>query len=124
MSTKSLAWQLTFPSTIELNDTGPIPQPGPKQALVRIHAVSLNDRDRVIIDKSPRYPLPIAPSLVPGSDGAGIVEEVGPDSSSKIGEHVVIHPNLGSKARTQEASSSKMLLVAVATTVHFRDTWF
>ena len=93
MSTKSLTWQITSPSTIELNDTGSIPQPGPKQALVRIHGVSLNYRDRVIIDKSPLYPLPIAQNLVPGSDGAGIVEEVEPDSSSKIGEHVVIHPN-------------------------------
>jgi NADPH:quinone reductase-like Zn-dependent oxidoreductase len=52
----------------------PSPQPGPGQVRVRIRAVSLNHRDLDILDgrTSVHYP------LVPLSDGAGEVLEVGP----------------------------------------------
>ncbi|WP_404370398.1 NAD(P)-dependent alcohol dehydrogenase [Corallococcus coralloides] len=53
----------------------PQPQPGPGQALVRIHAVSLNYRDLIIARGTyPGLKLP----LVPCSDGAGQVVAVGP----------------------------------------------
>ncbi|MBV8267137.1 MAG: NAD(P)-dependent alcohol dehydrogenase, partial [Planctomycetaceae bacterium] len=52
------------------------PKPGPGQALVRIHATSLNYRDLLVAKGlySRQLPLP----LVPLSDGAGEVVEVGP----------------------------------------------
>ncbi len=53
----------------------PKPEPGPGQALVRIHAASLNFRDYLVATGryNPKMPLP----RVPLSDGAGIVEAVG-----------------------------------------------
>jgi len=55
----------------------PRPQPGSGEVLVRLEAVSLNARDLMMIEGiyNPRQPLP----LVPGSDGAGVVEEIGPE---------------------------------------------
>jgi NADPH:quinone reductase-like Zn-dependent oxidoreductase len=55
----------------------PVPRPGPGQVLVRMHAASLNYRDLLIAGGhygrgEPRYP------LVPLSDGAGEVVDVGP----------------------------------------------
>lgn len=72
---------------------GDVPKPGPKQVLLRIHAFSLNYRDILVVDHSPNYPLQAKPDLIPGSDGAGIVEESGTESRWKKGDHVVIHPN-------------------------------
>ncbi|MDT8439783.1 MAG: NAD(P)-dependent alcohol dehydrogenase [Wenzhouxiangellaceae bacterium] len=53
------------------------PQPGRRQVTVRVQAVSLNFRDLMTVkgDYNPRQPLP----LIPCSDGAGEVVEVGAD---------------------------------------------
>jgi len=54
-----------------------VPRPGPGQALVRVHATSLNYRDLMTV--SGRYARGAPqPGLVPLSDGAGEVAEVGP----------------------------------------------
>ncbi|MEO8177499.1 MAG: NAD(P)-dependent alcohol dehydrogenase [Deltaproteobacteria bacterium] len=54
----------------------PMPEPGPGQVLVRVHAASLNYRDLLIAEgKYGRTPLRLP--LVPLSDGAGEVIEVG-----------------------------------------------
>lgn len=54
----------------------PEPQPGPGQVRVRVHAASLNYRDLMTVrgEYNPRQKLP----LIPCSDGAGVVEAVGP----------------------------------------------
>ncbi len=54
----------------------PDPQPGPGEVLVRLRAASLNYRDLLMVrgQYNPRQPLP----LIPGSDGAGAVEAIGP----------------------------------------------
>ena len=54
------------------------PRPARGQALVRMHAASLNYRDLVIADGRYSRGSP-KPNLVPLSDGAGEVVEVGPD---------------------------------------------
>jgi NADPH:quinone reductase-like Zn-dependent oxidoreductase len=54
---------------------GPVPKPGPGQVLVRVHAVSLNYRDLAIA--SGFYGRPVKKPLVPLSDGAGEVVEIG-----------------------------------------------
>lgn len=87
------AWQVTSPGTLTLNDLGPIPKPQAKQVLVRIYAVSLNYRDRLVIDHSSNYPTKAKENLIPGSDGAGIVEETGSDSIWKKGDRVIVQPN-------------------------------
>ena len=53
----------------------PDPRPGPGQALVRLHAVSLNYRDLLTVKGkyNPKQKLP----LIPCSDGAGEVVEIG-----------------------------------------------
>ena len=61
--------------------------------LVEIHAFALNYRDKLVIDHNAGYPLQAKPDLIPGSDGAGIVEDVGSGSVWKKGDRVVIHPN-------------------------------
>ncbi|RKH03639.1 zinc-dependent alcohol dehydrogenase family protein [Corallococcus carmarthensis] len=64
----------------------PQPQPGPGQALVRIHAVSLNYRDLIIARGTyPGLKLP----LIPCSDGAGQVVAVGHGVTRvKVGDRV------------------------------------
>jgi len=54
----------------------PVPEPGPGQVRVRVRAVALNHLDLWLRKGVPgvRYPLP----LVPGTDGAGLVDALGP----------------------------------------------
>jgi NADPH:quinone reductase-like Zn-dependent oxidoreductase len=87
------AWQIAAPGKLVLNDLGPPPSPGPKEILVRIHATALNYRDILNVDHDSDYPLTPKENLIPGSDGAGIVEAAGSDSRWKKGDRVVIHPN-------------------------------
>ncbi|KAL4890988.1 hypothetical protein BDV59DRAFT_76238 [Aspergillus ambiguus] len=54
----------------------PVPKVGENEVLVKLHAASLNYRD-LIIPKG-MYPFPLNFPVVPGSDGAGEVVEVGP----------------------------------------------
>lgn len=65
----------------------PIPEPGPREVLVRMHAVSLNRRDTYILNGV--YPLPSVPGVIPVSDGAGEVVAIG-EAVQKftIGDHV------------------------------------
>ncbi|MEA2696256.1 MAG: zinc-binding alcohol dehydrogenase/oxidoreductase [Myxococcales bacterium] len=70
----------------------PVRPPGPKEAAVRVNAAALNHRD-VWIAKGKyadiRYP------VLPGSDGAGVVDEIGADVDPRwLGQKVVINPTL------------------------------
>ena len=87
------AWQIASPGKLVLKDLGPPPAPGPKEILVRIHAFALNYRDILNVDHDPDYPLTPKENLIPGSDGAGVVETAGSASHWKKGDRVVIHPN-------------------------------
>ncbi|KAE8152643.1 hypothetical protein BDV25DRAFT_150793 [Aspergillus avenaceus] len=66
----------------------PVPKVGDNDVLVKFHAASLNYRDLII----PRgmYPFAINFPVVPGSDGAGEVVEVGPKVAGfKKGDKVI-----------------------------------
>ena len=54
----------------------PLPQPGPGEVLVKVQAVSLNYRDKMVIEGG--MPLPLTFPFTPGSDIAGRVEATGP----------------------------------------------
>lgn len=66
-----------------------IPVPGPGEALVRVKACSLNYREIMIIFQGV-YPLPVRSDVIPLSDGAGEVVEVGEGTTRvKPGDPVV-----------------------------------
>lgn len=56
-------------------DSAPRPEPGPREIVVRVRAVSLNKRDLMILEGT--YPLKAVPDVIPASDGAGEVVAVG-----------------------------------------------
>ncbi|KAI4257622.1 MAG: hypothetical protein LQ352_001608 [Teloschistes flavicans] len=63
-------------TSLKFDESAQIPQLGDHDVLVHFHYVSLNYRD-LIIPKG-KYPFPTKDNVVPGSDGAGTVEAVGP----------------------------------------------
>jgi NADPH:quinone reductase-like Zn-dependent oxidoreductase len=64
------------------------PSPKPTEIVVRVHAASLNRRDVLILHE--RYPLPLAPGVIPVSDGAGEVVAVGEEVTRfRAGDRVV-----------------------------------
>jgi NADPH:quinone reductase-like Zn-dependent oxidoreductase len=65
----------------------PMPKPGPRQVLVKVAACSPNFRDLAIALGT--YRMPTKPDLVPLSDGAGEVIEIGPGVTRvKAGDRV------------------------------------
>ena len=67
----------------------PRPEPGPREALIRVRAASLNYRDVLIVEGhyNPRMQLP----RVPLSDGAGVIEAVGAEVIGWVpGDRVIV----------------------------------
>ena len=65
----------------------PMPTPGFGEALVRTRAVSLNFPDLLIVQGMYQHKAPLP--AVPGVEGVGIVEAVGPGSKFKVGDRAV-----------------------------------
>jgi NADPH:quinone reductase-like Zn-dependent oxidoreductase len=66
----------------------PKPEPGPTEVLVRMQAASLNFRDIAIV-RGKYIGGPVTRNTIPLSDGAGIVESIGPSVSHfSIGDRV------------------------------------
>ncbi|HET7657787.1 MAG TPA: zinc-binding dehydrogenase [Bacillales bacterium] len=80
------------PKQLKLEDI-PVPEPGPKEVVVRLRAAALNRRDVFITyGQYPGIKLP----AVPGSDGSGEVSAIGSEVNGvEIGHEVVINPGLG-----------------------------
>lgn len=82
---------LTDAGKIEWKDI-PKPVVSKGKALIKVKAVALNRRDDWI--REGKYPN-IRFGVIMGSDGAGIVEEVGDEADqSWVGQEVVINPNI------------------------------
>jgi NADPH:quinone reductase-like Zn-dependent oxidoreductase len=65
----------------------PDPVPGPGEVVIRLHALSLNYRDRLVIEGFDRW-RPTGPRI-PVSDGAGVIAATGPEVSHvKEGDRV------------------------------------
>ena len=74
--------------TLKLVDEGSAPTPGRGQVVVRVKASSINARDALIAGGN--YPWPLRPNLIQLSDGAGVIEAVGPDTARfQPGDRVV-----------------------------------
>ena len=68
----------------------PDPRPGPNEVLIELKAAALNRRDLWIVEGL--YP-GITTGVVLGSDGAGVVVEVGSEvSGTLVGQEVIINP--------------------------------
>jgi zinc-binding alcohol dehydrogenase/oxidoreductase len=70
----------------------PDPEPGPGEVLVALRAAALNRRDIFVRKGIAPSPLPV----IPGADGAGVVQALGAGVSGlSEGDEVVILPSLG-----------------------------
>ncbi|MCS3407070.1 NAD(P)-dependent alcohol dehydrogenase [Serratia sp. AKBS12] len=67
---------------------GDIPQPGPHQVRVRVKAIALNYRDKMVIEGQMPVTMPLP--FTPGSDMAGEIDAVGAEASRfRLGERVI-----------------------------------
>ncbi|WP_436844505.1 NADP-dependent oxidoreductase [Streptomyces wuyuanensis] len=72
----------------------PVPEPGPGEVLVRVHAVGVNPADRYAREGMPDIPPAIRPQfhlpLIPGTDVSGVVEAVAADVNGfAVGDEVI-----------------------------------
>lgn len=83
----------SFERPLEIEDR-PIPEPGPEQVLVRIEACGLCHTD--IHAARGEWPIKPSPPFVPGHEGVGIVERLGPGNAHglSVGTRVAL-PWLG-----------------------------
>lgn len=80
------------PETLSYEDL-PEPTIGPEDVRVRVKACALNHLDIWIRQGNPAYPIPLP--HVPGSDAAGIVEQVGGQVDSvTVGQRVFVSPGI------------------------------
>jgi NADPH2:quinone reductase len=69
------------------------PRPGPSQVLLHLRAIGVNPVDAAV--RSNRFPTPIEPPRIIGSDGAGVVTAVGPDVTAVARGDEVLFTGLG-----------------------------
>jgi NADPH:quinone reductase len=82
------------PDALKLREL-PAPDPGSGEARVRLEAIGVNYID--IYHRTGLYPL--TPPFTPGSEGAGVVDAIGPDVTEvKIGDRVAFAMSIGSYA--------------------------
>ncbi|KAL3488244.1 zinc-binding dehydrogenase [Aspergillus germanicus] len=75
------------PSSLNFSEV-PVPSLKDKEVLVQIKGATLNPRDLLITQG--KYPWTVKPSIIPGSDGAGIVLATGPSVTRfKPGDRVI-----------------------------------
>jgi NADPH:quinone reductase-like Zn-dependent oxidoreductase len=82
------------PEVLQYTDF-PTPEPGPGEALIRLHAASLNRMDVMVRNGWPGLKLELP--HINGADGAGEVVSLnsGANDEIKVGDPVVINANLG-----------------------------
>lgn len=65
-----------------------IPKPAKYEIQIKVHGVSLNYRDIAI--STSKYPFPVKDNVIPASDAAGIITEVGEGVTGlEVGDHVI-----------------------------------
>jgi NADPH2:quinone reductase len=95
------------PEALELAEL-PIPHPGPGQALLRIEAIGVNFIEAYFRKGQYKATLP----MTPGSEAAGVIEELGPGISGfAVGETVVSVAVLGSYAEYALAPATQLVKV-------------
>jgi NADPH:quinone reductase len=95
------------PEALELVEL-PIPQPNPGQALLRIEAIGVNFIEAYFRKGQYKATLP----LTPGSEAAGVIEELGPGVSGfAVGDTVVSTAVLGSYSEYALAPATQLIKV-------------
>ena len=79
------------PDVLELAELD-LPEPGPREVRVRVHAVALNHLDIWTRRGGPAFKLMFPHRL--GADIAGVVDAVGPGATAMLGAKTVISPGL------------------------------
>ena len=86
----------------------PVPEPGEGQALVKLEAIGLNFIDNY--QRSGQYKIPLP--FIPGSEGAGTVEAVGPGVTEvAVGDRVAYAGVLGAYAEYAAVPASKLVKI-------------
>jgi NADPH2:quinone reductase len=97
------------PEAFEKREIAP-PEPGPGEALIRHGAIGLNYLDTY--HRSGLYPWPVERDLVPGSDGAGVVEAVGDGVSEvAVGDRVAYTVPFNAYATRRTVPASRLVRV-------------
>jgi NADPH:quinone reductase-like Zn-dependent oxidoreductase len=92
------------PEAVETSEV-PDPVPGPGEVFIRLKAAALNRRDIWLFDREWDRP------FILGSDGAGVVEALGPGASGLArGDEVVINPSLDWGGREDAYSNDFTIL--------------
>jgi NADPH2:quinone reductase len=94
------------PEALVVEDV-PLPEPGPGQARVRLHAIGVNFID--VYHRTGLYKVP-AP-YTPGSEGAGVVTALGEGAAARIGDRVAWAGALGSYAEEALVPAEKLVPV-------------
>lgn len=76
-----------FTKPLEIQNL-PIPEPGPGQVLVRMDASGICHTD--LHAARGDWPVKPKPPFIPGHEGVGVVEKVGPGAVRKVGDRVAI----------------------------------
>lgn len=104
------------PEVVALQER-PSPRIGPSQARVRVHAAAVNFPDVLIVAN--RYQLPVATPFVPGSEFAGVVEEVADDVTG-IGPGDRVSGTVLAGAFAEEVAVDAASLRRIPDTIDFR----
>ena len=95
------------PEALELSEL-PIPHPGPGQVLLRIEAIGVNFIEAYFRKGQYKATLP----LIPGSEAAGVIEELGPCVSGfAVGDTVASVAVLGSYAEYALAPATQLVKI-------------
>jgi NADPH2:quinone reductase len=94
------------PEELRLEDV-PLPEPGPGQARVKLHAIGVNFID--VYHRTGLYKQPLP--FTPGGEGAGVVTAVGPDAGVAIGDRVAWAGGTGAYAEECLVAADRLLPV-------------
>ncbi|WP_313949822.1 alcohol dehydrogenase catalytic domain-containing protein, partial [Frankia sp. ACN1ag] len=88
----------------------PRPEPGPGEALIRVHAAAVNLPDVLIA--AGRYQVPVPPPFTPGSEFAGVVVGVGSQVTGvRVGDRVAGAAMSGAFAEYVAAPATSLIPV-------------
>ncbi|MET0556460.1 MAG: quinone oxidoreductase [Vicinamibacteria bacterium] len=94
------------PDELKLEDV-PLPEPGPGQARVRLHAIGINFID--VYHRTGLYKLPLP--FTPGGEGAGVVTAVGDGAGAAVGDRVAWAGGTGGYAEEAVIPADRLLPV-------------